>query len=119
MTAYVLLVIMILLNGVNTTLSKKFQIGIKIDFLHYMLNSFFGGFFACIIFGCIAKFQFEMNGITFIFSIIFAIIVVVNLVVSLLILKNGSVAVSSMLSTAGNVFISALLGIIFLRKECR
>lgn len=100
----------------NNMLNKKFQLGFKSDFEHFIGYNFFNALFAMIVFFISSKFKIEMNSITMIFSLIYACIVMINLVLSIKSLSCVSVSLCCIIVTAGQAILSSLFGILVLNE---
>lgn len=117
MIAYILLGINCILNALNTLLTKKFQLGFKTDTIHFVMYNFVGAVIGSIYFFIASGFKIEMNGITFMFSVIYAASVFLSLVLSIYILSKISISLSTITSTAASVISASVGGMIFFGEQ--
>ena len=101
----------------NNGLAKQFQRGFTNDVYHFISYNLINACLASVAFYIAGGFNFEMNMITFWFSMAFAIVVIISLVLGILSLSRISVSVNAITTTAGFTLVPSLVGLFFLKEK--
>ena len=114
---YILLAAFALISILSNILSKKFQMGFSMDMHHFIAYNFINAVVASVYFFVSNKLSFEINLITFIYSLVFALIIVLSLILSIVALSKMSISMLGIIATAGSIILSAVFGAVFLNER--
>ena len=113
--AYFSITACVILNALNTLLSKKFQTSFDASFVNLAKYNLINALIACLFLSAMNGFVVRLNVETLIYAFAYAIVVIFSLVLSLFAYKFVSVALVSVISTSGNVTLSLLFSIFYLK----
>lgn len=108
--------IIFLVTFINKAFEKQFQQGFKKDVPHFICYNLFVACFASVYFFVGSGFSLEMNRITLLFSFALATNVILALVLGVFVLSHTSIALSSVIATAGATIVPSLFGILFFNE---
>ena len=112
--AYFSITACVILNALNTLLSKKFQTSFDASFMNLVKYNLINALVACLFLSAMNGFVIKLNGETLHYALVYALVVICSLVLSLFAYKFVSVALVSVISTSGNVALSLLFSILYL-----
>ncbi len=111
-----LLLAAFLLTGASTALNKRLQLGFRFDASHFLIYNLLNALLASINFLISLGFHIEMNGITFVFSLIYGLVVILSLCLNVVSLKYLTIPLKAVMSSAGSLVTSSLFGFLVLQE---
>lgn len=118
MTAYLLLLLMTLVNSSSTALTKKFQVSARPETENYFQANILAG-----VFSCIALFLFngcrlsEMSQSALIYSIAFGFLSTVSIFLTVYVYSKTSLMLALIVGSAGGIVVPIVFGICFNGEE--
>ena len=117
MQAIFLMLVLFLIGGLCSVISKKFQQCTSETFLDFVWYNVVNAFIACIYFSVFSGFSLHLNITTFIFSLCYALCVCCSLVIGVCILSRVHISTSVIISSSGNIIVSSVFGVLYFGEK--
>lgn len=106
-----------LLSSTYTLLNKRFQLRFQYDPAHFMCYNLINAVFSSINYFISIGFRIQMNGITFLFSVIYGLIVICSMCLNMVSLRHLTIPMNSVMGSSGSIMTSSLFGFLYLKEE--